>query len=290
MLVNVTFDCSCGGFVDENFGIELWYVAASTANRDDYHQAHCDGCGKDYEVHISRRDGELNVDVDGAFNLGWDTVEGDDIEQLDSAIRYLEQQLDESERELAWVIRSTKQLDTFQTVMTDVVALLNAEVRIPNMSTLYNMMHAQVVTGVEAYLSGVFIHKVVNSNDLMRKLVETDPELAKRQFSLKEIFSRWEGLQLEVARYLQDLIFHDLKKIKPMYKDVLGIDLGDIPWLFKAVLLRHDCVHRNGVDKNGKPTGIDKSSIDALIRSCVGLIARIDEEVAATPTLFDAPG
>lgn len=75
-----------------------------------------------------------------------------------------------------------------------------------------------------------------------------------------------------------------------MYKEVLSIDLGEIPWLFKAVLLRHDCVHRNGVDKNGKPTGIDKSSIDTLIRQCAGLIARIDEEVAVTPTLFDAPG
>lgn len=270
--------------------MDLWDTAEGAGDRDDYHQVVCDGCSKDYEILITRRDGELDVHVDGTFNLGWDTLNEHEIEQVDSAIRYLEQQLDESERELAWVIQSTRQLETFKKVMADVVALLNADVKIPNMSTLYNMMHAQVVTAVEAYLSGVFIHKVVNSNQFMRKLVETDPELAKRQFSLKEIFSRWEGLQLEVARYLQDLIFHDLKKIKPMYKDVLSIDLGEIPWLFKAVLLRHDCVHRNGVDKNGKPTGIDKSSIDTLIRQCVGLIARIDEEVAATPTLFDAPG
>lgn len=212
MIVNVTFDCSCGSFIDENLAMDLWDIAEGAGDRDDYHQVVCDGCSKDYEVLIKRKDGETDVHVDGAFNLGWDTLNEYEIEQVDSAIRYLEQQLDESERELAWVIQSTKQLETFKKVMTDVVALLNADVKIPNMSTLFNMMHAQVVTAVEAYLSGVFIHKVVNSNQLMRKLVETDPELAKRQFSLKEIFSRWEGLQLEVARYLQDLIFHDLKK------------------------------------------------------------------------------
>lgn len=290
MLVNVTFDCSCGSSIDENFAMSLWEVAQGSQDHDDYHQAICGGCSKDYDVQISSRNGELDVHVPGAFNLGWDTLNVYEAEQVDSAIRYLEHELDESERELAWVIHSTKQLETFRAVMTDVVALLRAGVKIPNMSTLYNMMHAQVVTAVEAYLSGAFIHKVVNSNELMRKLVETNPELATRQFSLKEIFSRWEGLQLEIAKYLQELIFHNLDKVKPMYKSVLGIDLGEIPWLFKAVKLRHDCVHRNGVDKDGKPTGIDGDAIETLIRQCVSLISRIDQEVASIPTLYDAPG
>jgi hypothetical protein len=143
------------------------------------------------------------------------------------------------------------------------------------------MLYAQVVTAVEAYLSGIFIHTVINSEELIRKLVESDPELAKRQFSLKEIFTQWAELKILVARYLKDLIFHDIKKIKPMYQSVLGIDFGDVSWLFKAVLIRHDCVHRNDFDKDGNQNNIDKKEIIELVVSGTGLVSAIEEEVFA---------
>jgi hypothetical protein len=277
MIINITFDCECSGSVDRNIEIPDWDTSPTEAiERHHYEQLLCDGCTKDYEAHVSEKNGALNVYVAGVFNLGWEQIDHAHFSYNNSAGSY-DGDLDD---ELTWVIKSTVQLDNFQKIMTDVVALLRANIVIPNMSTLYNMAYAQVVTAVEAYLSGIFIHTVVNSNEHMRKLVETDPELAKRQFSLKEIFEQWEGLQLLVARYLQELIFHDLKKIKPMYKSVLDIDFGDISWLFKAVLLRHDCVHRNGVDKNGKHTGIGQEEIETLVRQCVVLIARLDKEVA----------
>ena len=48
------------------------------------------------------------------------------------------------------------------------------------------------------------------------------------KFTLKEIFEKQEGLKLTVATYLKDLIFHDLKKVKPMYKEVLDCEFRDI--------------------------------------------------------------
>ncbi len=282
MLLNITFNCSCGSFIDKNIQID---DAILDPKNIYYEQLICDGCGKDYEVRIEDRSGKLRVDVDGSTNLDYETVAEDDYWKM---ARY-GHVLDDRDEELSWVIQSTAQLGTFERIMKDVVAILRAEIKIPNMSTLYNMTYAQVVTAVEAYLSGVFIHKVVNSGKLMRKLVESDPEFSKRQLPLAQIFLRWEGLKLEVARYLQDLIFHDLRKINKMYQSVLGIDLGKIPWLYKAILLRHDCVHRNGVDKEGKPTGIDQEAVEALIVECARLIARIDKEVAMSQTFFSAP-
>lgn len=277
MILNLTFDCECSGSVDRNIDIPDWDSSPSpTGERHHYEQLYCDGCTKDYEAHVSEKKGRLNVYIAGVFNLGWEEI-AHEHSSYNNGISSYEGDFDD---ELTWVIRSTIQLDNFEKIMTDVVTLLRSNIVIPNMSTLYNMAYAQVVTAVEAYLSGVFIHTVVNSNEHMRKLVETDPELAKRTFSLKEIFQQWEGLQLLVARYLQELIFHDLKKIKPMYQSVLDIDFGDISWLFKAVLLRHDCVHRNGVDKNGKRTGIGQEEIETLVRQCIVLIARLDKEVA----------
>lgn len=111
--------------------------------------------------------------------------------------------------------------------------------------------------------------------------MESDPDLAKRQFSLKEIFTQWAELKILVARYLKDLIFHDIKKIKPMYQTVLGIDFGDVSWLFKAVLIRHDCVHRNGFDKEGNQNEIDKKAIIDLVVNGTGLVSSIEEEIFA---------
>jgi hypothetical protein len=67
--------------------------------------------------------------------------------------------------------------------------------------------------------------------------------------------------------------------VKPMYASVLDIDFGDIGWLFKAVLIRHDCVHRNGVSKEGVPTGVDEPTIVELIKNCSSLVAEIDQQV-----------
>jgi hypothetical protein len=250
--------------VDENVYIDgPSFVAQknSESEREYYEGLSCDGCGKDFDARICSSLYETSVSVDGVVGLAYEIVTDSDGESL-------------SDAEISWVIESTEQLENYQKIMIDIVSLLNVTIPGDAKTTLHIMLYAQAVTAVEAYLSGIFIHTVVNSNDLIRKLVETDPQLAKQQFSLKEIFTQWEGLKILVAKYLKGLIFHNPEKVKPMYKAVLGIDFGDIGWLFKAVLIRHDCVHRNDVDKEGNPAGIEKDHIIELIKKCAGLIAK----------------
>ena len=142
--------------------------------------------------------------------------------------------------------------------------------------SLLVMLHGHLVSAIEGYLAGVFINTVTNSEELIRKLVETDPEFSKRTFTMKEIFEKKSSLKETVASYLKDLIFHDLKKIKPMYKDVLGIDFGDIGWLFKAVQTRHHCVHRAGYDKDGNEVSVCKSSIKELTEQIDELVNHVE--------------
>jgi hypothetical protein len=119
------------------------------------------------------------------------------------------------------------------------------------------------------------------------RLIETDPELAKRQFSLKEIFPQWNNLKNTVAKYLIDLIFHDLKKVKPMYLSVLDIDFGDIGWLFKAVHVRHDCIHRNGFNKNGDQNFISDLDIVDLVKKATHLVSEIEEQLISRSQTLD---
>ena len=170
----------------------------------------------------------------------------------------------EEEEELKWYIYNQSQVGKFDTQIQSVQELL--EVRASNEAkfSLLVMLHGHIVAAIESYLASSFIHKVTNSEGLIRRLVETDPILSEKKFTLKEIYEEHENLKLTVASYLRDLIFHNIAKVKPMFKEVLGCEFGDITWLFKAVNIRHHCVHRAGIDKDGNRVNLTKLSIQTL--------------------------
>ena len=172
------------------------------------------------------------------------------------------------EHELAWEINSTEQLKIFRSHLASVNNLVVLDTDENTQFNLLVMLHAHIVSATESFISSTFISEVTNSEKLLQKLVESDPELGKRKFTLKEIYQTHENLKIIIASYLKGLIFHRLDKIKPMYKMVMGIDFGDISWLFEAVKIRHDCVHRAGYDKEGEKVSITKDSILKLSNKC----------------------
>src|SRR5690606_26878519 len=125
---------------------------------------------------------------------------------------------DEGVDELFWYTESKAHYDIFQAHLKSVRTLLDVDVPDEIRFSLWVMLHGHLVSAIEGYLAGVFIQKVTNSEDLTRKLIETDPEFSKRTFSLKEIFEKQSSLKSTVAAYLKELIFHDLKKIRPMFR------------------------------------------------------------------------
>lgn len=213
MGIELHFICPCGAVVEgsiDDAGPHTAADAVGGSERDWWSVLVCDACTKDFEVHVSNANGHTYVEVPGAVDLSWDS----------STLEY--------EDELVWEIKYTEQLAHYKKVASDVICLLSSDFPTKAAYTFYSMLYAQVVTAVEAYLSGVFIHHVLNSDALLKSLVESDPELAKRKFSLSDIFTQWSNLKLEVAKYLKDMVFHDLKRVKPMYRDVLGYKFLDI--------------------------------------------------------------
>ena len=62
-------------------------------------------------------------------------------------------------------------------------------------------------------------------------------------------------VERRVREYLRAILYHNLAKVDVLYNIALSIRILNLTSnkddLFKAVKLRHDCVHRNGFDKNG---------------------------------------
>jgi hypothetical protein len=48
------------------------------------------------------------------------------------------------------------------------------------------MLHAHVIAAMEEFLSGTFIHEITNSDELMKKLIETDPKIGEKKLTMNK--------------------------------------------------------------------------------------------------------
>ena len=183
---------------------------------------------------------------------------------------------DPEEAELAWEVRNSEQFEMLDKNLLIVEGLLTIDVDEAAQFSVLVMMHAHIVSALEQYLSAIFIHIVTNSDVLTKKLIETDPAFKNRKIMISEIYAEYDNIESTVAKHLKSIIFHEMAKVKPMYKKVLDYNFGDDTWIFKAVKLRHDCAHRAGYDKEGNRVSVSVDSVKELVANCRHLSKSID--------------
>ncbi|MFL1502672.1 MULTISPECIES: hypothetical protein [unclassified Pseudomonas] len=163
-------------------------------------------------------------------------------------------------------------------------AMIN--IRLPDKKlslTMARILYATAITAMETYLSDTFINRVVNNGAHLRRCVETDLEFKNRKLELTDIFRRKETLKEEVQEYLAGVLFHNLAKVRLMYRTVLSIEFpADMTPLFKAVKTRHDIVHRGGKDKSGAITSIEQDEVKSLIITLKAFVKAIEEQLSNT--------
>lgn len=266
----IKFDCDkCSGAVisEEIFIPAPNYSAEKTSDSQTENDGHasCSACKKEFYIKI------FVTTVDGS---GY-------IKELPNYCTIkIEETFDPLEElELFWEIQSTEQIKIFNSHLKSIQNLLTKEFDEQTQFSLLVMLYSHIVSSIELFLSSTFIHRVTNSEILTRKLIETDPEFGNRKFTFKEIYQEQEKIKFLIAGYLKSLIFHNLEKVKPMYRAVLNIDFGEIDWLFKAVIKRHDCVHRAGYNKEGEKISITVAEIAGLIDMCKNLAYDINHKI-----------
>jgi hypothetical protein len=74
-----------------------------------------------------------------------------------------------------------------------------------------------------------------------------------------------------------------------LYKNVLGIDLGHPGEVYKAVLIRHDIIHRNGKMRNGSEVNVSESDVRSIGAAVTSLAHHIDEEWSRLQQLGNQP-
>lgn len=265
MDIKLSIKCKCGKYFKESVPAPYPNFMAESArdsSSEEWEEVYCPECGEEIIAHIVNSICGANVDVPNVEYFDWEEIH-----------------TPESEEDIAWIFQTGTHHEIYELSISNLRMLADLSVSDSQRITLHTMVHSQIIASLEAYLAATFIKSVLKDDDLTKKLVTTDCDLAKQRFSLKEIYSEMANIKNTVAIRLKEITFHNVSKVKPLYKNVLDVDFGDISWLGKAVEIRHDCTHRNGYDKEDNLRKFTTSGLIDLANLCDGLVSKIEERL-----------
>lgn len=170
--------------------------------------------------------------------------------------------------------------------------LLKVQVPGSHSDAYLRLLYGNVISALETFLSDRFINRVIPDAELLQSYVDGEPKFIERKVQYKDVLREAERLRDEAKKELLDTVWHNLGKVKPMYARVLGINLGDIGDLSRAIQIRHDIVHRNGKQKDGTIVMVTHSDVHTLIADVVEVASRVDLKIdfGFEPEVFDGLG
>jgi len=188
---------------------------------------------------------------------------------------------DEDDYLFAYIAQSSEHRKSFEESITNIEHLISLETTGQQQQHLRRLLYVNVITALETYLSDLFISAVAKDQALLRRFVETTPEFKSEKIAVSDIFKTAEEIEKKARAYLMDVVWHHLRRVKPMFKDKLGLSFPDnMGDLFKAVLIRHDLVHRNGKKRDGGEHNVSKKEIKDIIGQARSFVADLDSQWA----------
>jgi hypothetical protein len=139
------------------------------------------------------------------------------------------------------------------------------------------MLYSSAITALETYLSDAFYQTVIKDELLVERLMLTTPEFAEKKYSLSEVVEWKKQTKEKVSDHLFNIVWHNLAKVRCMYRDVLQVNFpDDASAVYVAVVIRHDIVHRSGRTKVGKTHNLRESDVDKLFETLESFVTAID--------------
>ncbi|MBI3774693.1 MAG: hypothetical protein HY273_03920 [Gammaproteobacteria bacterium] len=163
--------------------------------------------------------------------------------------------------------------------LEEIDALLNVKVDAKVLELLWRMAFASVIAALEAYLADTVSFWLDVDKKALRDFVRSNRDFQKQTVVVSEIYECMDGLHNRVEKYLVGQVWHRLDKIKPMMSSGLGISVPPIVKLMKAVVLRHDIVHRAGKTKDGQPIRLNEAQVRELHTEVHEFIKVIESEL-----------
>jgi hypothetical protein len=254
------------GIPSPNFEAEK----ASDSYGDNFGYAVCEKCGKDFTVSVYAGWADGYIDIDDVDD---ESISIESIVDEDELDYYMSQQIETIIQSANFIVQFSAEIENLKNLND--IDLKNVDLQ----ETLQRQIYSGVITCLEDYLSTTLIQKVLNDDDDFKQFVKTFKSIKNRKFDLSEIYEKMDGLQDIVKKELVEVIYHDLPKVRGMYKDTLGIEFPKIEDLMKIVNNRHDMVHRNGKNKDGEKIEISREVVAEVINKVDNFVKEVENQL-----------
>jgi hypothetical protein len=265
----IIFNCDdCGHKIAKDIEFTNWYStdASEAEIVTDKKIIECDNCGKKFTFSTISRENYTQINIDGLPN-------GHPVTIYDGTSNY---------DELQAISSNTSFFETFKNEINNLKTInqISLNDNYNYKKILNRLVFIAVISTMETYLKDALINTVLPSENFLRKFVETFKDFKEEKFTFNKFFECQNKIKKKCEEAMVVLLYHDIPKIKGIYKAALDIDFGDISTITKYVSTRHHLVHRNGKTKEGKHVIVDEKSITDLIKYMETFIGNINNQIA----------
>lgn len=264
---HIYWECpECGHSNDQEVSVpELNFSAENTSDMavDDQAEIECEGCDTVYMGHVWVNAGEAVFELEDPHQF---TVHGD------MPMFGPDEDYEPPTDPHSIALESLRQL----TIMVGAPSPEND----PQFTN--RLIFAGAVSSLEAYLGDTLINAVRSKADVRDELLKNNQKLGSISISAAELAANPQAVTLRVVHDLKAILYHNLEVVNVLYRDAFGVglfpskDQSDI--LFPAMRKRHDCVHRNGCDKEGnKLTDFDDDYVRSTIDAIVAVVDHVED-------------
>lgn len=159
-------------------------------------------------------------------------------------------------------------------ILKEIMSLLE----LPHESSFYYaMLYGNAITTLENFLGDAFKYYILNYYQFFEAFINKyEPFKKEVKYTMPKIFNQginnnqtvYEYLKKIVTNELNEIIFHNLQKVRGLYKNILGVTMPiEINNFYDAVENRHHIFHRNGLNFEKKPLNINKDQVVEVIQN-----------------------
>lgn len=152
---------------------------------------------------------------------------------------------------------------------------------------LRRMLLSQSITAMEVFFSDTLIPAAATSVEAQERMLKSKIiGIGEIQFRLSDAAGKADFAKEKLVDYLRAVSFHDIAKVTKLFQVGLGVDIrpeeAELGKVETAIKQRHDCVHRNGKDREtGKELEISRKWLLSLTASLRNMLRAVDEKVEA---------
>lgn len=152
--------------------------------------------------------------------------------------------------------------------------------------SLLKMTYSYSVTLMETCLGDMIKGVVLSDEHFLKNAITSVTDLKAIKLSLMDFYSDGDIVRKIVLNTLSDYLYHKIEKIVSVYSAILGEKTPDnvrnnMPSVISISKVRHDIVHRNGMDKDGNYVALNKAVLIQAMKDINEFVGNMKVSIVA---------